>query len=589
MTQSVLGLSAPPLALVGDPAGDGWLAFDQAREILRADQLAQVPGVLAAAEGATTAGYWAVGFCAYEAAGAFDPALATHPPSDLPLAWFALCEPPQAVPADGLPAATPFLVADLRASLTPEEHAAGVSRVQGWIARGDTYQVNYTHRLRGRFEGDPWGLFRALERGQPSRHAAWIDIGSHVVCSASPELFFELAGDRLTSRPMKGTAPRGRTTGEDRLQAAALAASAKDRAENVMIVDMLRNDLGRVARAGTVETSRLFAVERYHTVFQMTSTVAARTDRSVCSIFAALFPCASITGAPKVRAMQLITRLEAHPRGLYTGAIGWLAPERRATFSVAIRTAVISRADGAVSYGTGGGIVWDSDPAAELAECRHKTRILTDSRPVFELLETLAWRPAGGYRLLDRHLERLLDSAAYFGFALSRRQALTLLESATSRWNEPRRVRLTVSRNGALDLSSMPLTPVPEPVRLALAAGPVDSSDPFLFHKTTHRAVYARARAERPGADDVLLWNERGELTESTIANLVVELDGGLVTPPLTCGLLAGSERAELLARGEIDERVLRTGDLRRCRAIYLVNSVRGRLRADLVAPPEIV
>jgi para-aminobenzoate synthetase/4-amino-4-deoxychorismate lyase len=588
MTESPLGLAAPPLALVQDPAGTGWLAFDRAREVLRADTLAEVTGVLEAAEEATARSSWAVGFCTYEAAGAFDPALTTHSSSDLPLAWFALCEPPQAVPDAGLPAPTPFQLGRLQASLTPAEHAAGVARIQEWIARGDTYQVNYTHRLRGRLAGDAWGLFRALERGQRTRHAAWIDIGSHVVCSASPELFFALDGDRLTSRPMKGTAPRGRTTAEDRLQAAALAASVKDRAENVMIVDMLRNDLGRVARRGSVETARLFDVERYDTVFQMTSTVVAHTDQSVGSIFGALFPCASITGAPKVRTMELITRLEPDPRGLYTGAIGWLAPGRRAAFSVAIRTAVVSRHDGALSYGTGGGIVWDSDPAAELAECGHKTRILTASRPPFELLETLAWRPARGYHLLDRHLERLADSADYFGFTLSRRAALATLEGAASHWDQPRRVRLTVTRSGETSLSSLPLDPTSEPVRLALAAAPVDSADPFLFHKTTHRETYQRARAGRPGFDDVLLWNERGELTESTIANVVLELDGGLFTPPQTCGLLAGTERAELLARSEIEERVLLTTDLGRCGAIYLVNSVRGRLLADLVEAPEI-
>jgi para-aminobenzoate synthetase/4-amino-4-deoxychorismate lyase len=283
--------------------------------------------------------------------------------------------------------------------------------------------------------------------------------------------------------------------------------------------------------------------------------------------------------------MQLIMELEPQPRGLYTGAIGWLAPGRRARFSVAIRTATVRRQGGELAYGTGGGIVWDSDADAEFAECRYKARILTDPRPSFELLETLLWQPPAGYHLLARHLDRLADSAEYFGFSCSRGEVERRLLSAAADWTGARRVRATVRRDGAVTLSAEPLPSLPRPIRLALAASPVDSSDPFLFHKTTHRTSYERAAAERPEADDVLLWNERGELTESIRANLVLEIDGGFYTPPTTAGLLAGTARAELLARGEIAERVLLPADLSRARGIYLLNSVRGRLRAVLLEP----
>jgi len=575
-------LPAPPALLLRQPRGDGWWAFERVHTTIQAQSATEVLSVLEAAEESTKKGGWAVGFCCYEAAEAFDPALVTKEATQLPLAWFALCDPPRSLATSGLPPANVFSVGGLRPTVPPADHAAGVEQIQRWIALGDTYQVNYTHALEGSLEGDAWSLFLALQRGQRSAFGAWLDIGNHVVCSASPELFFELEGDRLVTRPMKGTAPRGRTTAEDRAQSEALAQSAKDRAENVMIVDMIRNDLGRVARPGSVRTTRLLDIERYETVFQMTSTIEASTEASVPEIFSALFPCASITGAPKVRTMQLIRELETGPRGLYTGAIGYLAPDRRARFSVAIRTATVARQTRALHYGTGGGVVWDSDADAERAECEAKARILTTPRPDFELLETLLWLPDRGYTLLDRHLERLADSAAYFDFSVAPEALQGRLDAAARSWNEAQRVRLTVDRAGTASVEASPVTAPPQPTRLALAQAPVDSTDPFLFHKTTHRATYERAFNDHPDADDVLLWNERRELTESTIANVVLEIDGYRLTPPVECGLLAGTLRAELLAVGEIRERTLTLDDLELASAIYLINSVRGWLPAAL-------
>ncbi|MDH3403274.1 MAG: aminodeoxychorismate synthase component I [Acidobacteriota bacterium] len=576
MSKPKTPLASPPLALLRHPRGEGWRAFPAAREILTAASVDAVGGVLARAEQAADDGLWAVGFLCYEAAAAFDGALTAHPPGPLPPAWFALCDPPLAVTTGQLPPGGAFEVGTLEPAITAAEHALAVRRVRGWIARGDTYQVNYTYPLRGAFAGDPWGLFRRLWRDQRAPHAAWIDAGGHALCSVSPELFFELADGRVRSRPMKGTAARGRTTAEDRRRAAALAASPKDRAENVMIVDMIRNDLGRIATPGSVETTRLFEVERYETLFQLTSTVSARTTAGAAGVLAALFPCASITGAPKVRAMELIAELEPEARGVYTGAIGCIAPRRRARFSVAIRTAVVDRARGALSYGTGGGIVWDSEPRDELAESAAKARVLTAPAPPFSLLETILWEPAAGYRLLPEHLDRLVDSACYFDVPVDRKAILGLLERQAPAAGKARRVRLLVARDGTATVRAEPLTVLPRPCRLELAAGPVDSADAFLFHKTTHRAAYERARRGRPEADEVLLWNERGELTEGTWSNLVLDLDGRRLTPALDCGLLAGTLRRRLLERGEIEERVLRVADLARCEGVWLINSVRG-------------
>jgi para-aminobenzoate synthetase/4-amino-4-deoxychorismate lyase len=345
-----------------------------------------------------------------------------------------------------------------------------------------------------------------------------------------------------------------------------------------MIVDMIRNDLGRVADVGSVHVPMLFEVTRHPTLWQMTSTVAAVCRKSLVEILAALFPCASITGAPKIRTTRIIAELESTPRGLYTGCIGFIAPGRSAQFNVAIRTAVVDRVAGQAEYGAGGGIVWDSACDDEYSEALLKARILTEQRPEFSLLETLLWTPEEDYFLLDYHLRRLADSAVYFDYALDLGGVRgRLLQQVSSFCGRPQRVRLTVSRDGASEIDAAPL-PVPEsarPVRLGLAQSPVDSADVFLYHKTTHRQIYESRRQACTECDDVLLWNERGELTESSIANVVVERDGNLLTPPVDSGLLPGTFRAWLLEQGRIQERVLKVSELGRCSKIYLINSVR--------------
>jgi para-aminobenzoate synthetase/4-amino-4-deoxychorismate lyase len=337
-----------------------------------------------------------------------------------------------------------------------------------------------------------------------------------------------------------------------------------------------------------VQVPQLFAVERYPTVLQMTSTVTAKTQAPLADIMAHMFPCASITGAPKVRTMQIINQLEPEPRGVYTGAIGYITPDRKAQFNVAIRTVVIDKTQGVADYGVGSGIVWDSDAADEYEECRVKTQVLTQKRPSFSLLESLLWEPESGYYLLDRHLERLRQSAEYFGIDVDETAVKEILkieylrlktgQSLIMNHESSKKIRLLVAQDGQLSVEAVPLSQgaLPQPVRVGLAKAPVDSGNIWLYHKTTRREMYEVARTSRPDCDEVILWNERGEITEASASNIVVELDGKLWTPPISSGLLAGTMRAELLAQGQIDERLITIDELQNSSRIWLINSVRG-------------
>jgi len=412
-----------------------------------------------------------------------------------------------------------------------------------------------------------------------AKYSAFLNLGRHQILSASPELFFHRAGPYLQTKPMKGTRPRGRWREEDAALAAELASAEKDRAENLMIVDLLRSDLGRIAVTGSVRVPKLFEFEQYPTLWQMTSTIEAQIppQTGLVEIFAALFPCGSVTGAPKVSAMKRIAALETSPRGPYCGAVGVVTPSGEAVFNVAIRTAVLDTESETLRYGVGGGIVWDSAAESEYDEALSKAAILAAEVPEFALLETLLWED-GNYVLRERHLARLLSSAEHFGRQVERAVLETALDSAAAHFNDAkRRVRLLVSPGGTPHVEASFLLPLPDAPQLAaVATTPVRRSDPFLCHKTTHRSVYEAHRQAHPEAFDVLLWNELGELTEFTIGNLVIELGGLLWTPPRECGLLGGVLRAELLAEGKIYEHILRREDLEIAEGIWLINSVRG-------------
>ena len=554
--------------------------------VFEARRPGEVADAIAAAEASAQRGLWVAGFVAYEAGPGLDPALAARerepedPFADLPLAWFALFENREetALPEpreDGPPAAPDTW----RPSVDRDRYDAAIAAIRERIAAGDTYQVNHTLRLRSTVTGDERGLYRDLCFAQRGAHAAYLNAGRYRICSASPELFFELEEGGLTTRPMKGTAPRGRWPAEDEEVAAALLASAKDRAENAMIVDLLRNDLGRVSKPGSVTWADVFAAERYETVWQLTSTVTSELvpGAGLVDVFRALFPSGSITGAPKVRASEIIADLEDSPRGVYCGAVGYLSPPGKgptARFNVAIRTVVVDAESRLAEYGVGGGITWDSRAGTEYDETIAKARVLTARRPRFELLETLRHDPGSGFRRLALHLARLRASAGYFGFAMDEAAVLAALEREAAGFpDRPARVRLLLDRTGRITTGAVALPPVSEPARLAIDDRPVDPGDVLLYHKTSRRERYEAARARHPDADDVLLTNVAGEITESTVANVAVLLDGRWVTPPLAAGLLAGTERTALLADGTIAEGVVVPGDLGRAEEIRLLNS----------------
>jgi para-aminobenzoate synthetase/4-amino-4-deoxychorismate lyase len=558
-------------------AGDEWLRFSDPYTILTAERWEDVVPRLREIERLVQEnGWYAAGFVSYEAAGAFDPAFRAprQPAKRLPYLWFGLYPPPCAV---CLPApARPKELRNWKPTTDQETYNAVVNRIKDQIAAGRTYQVNYTMRLRTEFSGSAWEYFLHLAQSQ-NNQAGYIDMGRHVICSASPELFFQLDGDEIICRPMKGTTRRGRTQAEDLERSRELRASAKDRAENVMIVDMIRNDLGRIARTGTINVAELFTTERYPTLWQMISTVTARTDASITEIFAALFPCASITGAPKVSTMQIIAELENAPREVYTGSVGYLAPGRKAKFNVAIRTVWVDRMNQAAEYGVGGGVVWDSTGAGEYDEALLKARVLTDQPSPFSLLETMLWTPREGFFLYDRHILRMLSSADYFDIPITKQELDDFLERICSGFNGPQRVRVFLNQAGRLEFESRAIQRKGSPSRLQvrLASQPVDSNDVALFHKTTRRAVYESARKGHEEFDDVLLYNESGELTEFTVGNLVAELGGELLTPPVSSGLLPGTFRAHLLETGQIAERTIRIEELKDCTQLFRINSIR--------------
>jgi para-aminobenzoate synthetase / 4-amino-4-deoxychorismate lyase len=595
--------------------------FTAPLRVCEAHSAEQLPALFAAIENAQRAGLCAAGFFNYECGAWFEPAASAlkDEKSKTAHAWFGIYERGYRIDSatgqfiDGPPAETQAKIQLLRNQLdasktagasnksvhVPAEfaineasYAQRIAAIHEWIRAGDVYQLNFTAPWHLRVEGTAAELYQRLRARQPTRYGAFVHAETgHRILSFSPELFFNIdANRRITTRPMKGTARRGRTIREDRERAEWLSADPKNRSENVMIVDLLRNDLGRVAKFGSVRAEKLFEVERYPTLWQMTSTVTAdlRDDATCEKIFRALFPCGSVTGAPKVRAMQLIAELEDKPRGVYTGAIGFFSP-RRTEFNVAIRTIELNGNTG--TMGAGSGVVIDSVAADEYRECLLKAEFLTTAwggaLDQFSLIETMLWEDS--YPLIELHLDRLMDSSAYFDFVTNRDDVRAALETYTRQFTagSPQRVRLLLDRDGELRIAHQPLTPLdPDRVgRVRVAKNRTDPADPMLFHKTTHRELYARAfeQAQREGLDDILFFNLRGELTEGAISNVFVEKDGKLLTPPIDCGLLAGVHRRHLLeTRTDLEERILNEDDLRNADAVYLANAVRGLRRVQV-------
>jgi para-aminobenzoate synthetase / 4-amino-4-deoxychorismate lyase len=555
--------------------------FCDCETVITAHSPDQVIPALAAVEQAVARGRHAAGYVAYDAAAGLNPDLPVSGQDTMPLVWFGIF----AQRLDGTASSTgdtpvDCTVSPLELALDKPAYLSAVGTIREAIGRGETYQVNFTTRQRFQVDGDPFTLYRRMCRNQQSAFCAWLDLGTRQILSASPELFFALDGDLLTMRPMKGTAPRMPRSEEDLRQRDALAASDKERAENLMIVDLVRNDLSRIAGTGTVAVPSLFDVETYPTVHQMTSTVTARLRPEVglTGIFQALFPCGSVTGAPKRRSMEIIAGLETVPRGVYCGAIGYVSPGREAVFSVAIRTAVIDTATGKAEIGIGSGITWGSDAGSEFEECLAKGAFLTRCADEFSLIETIR-HDREGYLLLERHLRRLAGSAAYFGFSCDIDQLRSRLSDLGATLDGAHKVRILLASDGTVRLeAALLLEPAATgvPREITVSHTHIDPADPFLYHKTTRRELYEQELRDHPDFYDVIFLNQLHHVTEGCFNSIVVSIAGELLTPALECGLLPGLLRAELIEVGAVREAVLTLDDLQNADRIWLVNSVRG-------------
>ena len=563
-----------------DPSAALRCAFGTPIEVLVAYQPNEVRPLLDRVDALARAGRWCVGYVAYEAASTFDPAFTTHAPIG-PLAWFSVHEKPLPWPTE---LAAGNAEVQWHNPLSRPRFDAAMTQIHDAIGAGEFYQVNYTTRLHGHFEGEPQALFAALQRAQPKGYAAYLDTGSEQILSVSPELFFDWQNDHILVRPMKGTAPRGTSAADDEALATQLRSTPKELAENVMIVDLLRNDVSRIATPFSVKTPRLFQIETLPTVFQMVSDVTAttRTGTTLADVFTALFPCGSITGAPKVRAMQTIQALEPDARGVYCGAVGVVRPGGHATFNVAIRTVTLQ--GDTARCGIGSGITYDATADAEWREWQLKRGFLERASQPFNLLETLCLKN-GQLRNESAHMARLARAAQHFGYRLDTAQLAEQLQRlTTSHPSGDWRVRLQLTRQGQVLTEAFALGPTPSPVLLQLADTPFEAAhSEFVRFKTTHRPHYDAYTPTQAGTFDTLLWNTRGELTECTRGNIALLLDGVWVTPPLSCGLLDGVGRAQYLAEGRLVEAVVTLDDLPRVTGLAFVNSLRGWIEARLL------
>jgi para-aminobenzoate synthetase/4-amino-4-deoxychorismate lyase len=572
-------------AICYNPYWDKWLEFKNPLQILTAKNLKDVPETIHIAEDSVEKRHiYAIGFVSYEAGCAFDNAASNKTLTNFPYCSFALFENYNEIsaPAFNKNYKPDYLFTeDWSISIDKDEYYKRIEEIKHLIAEGETYQVNFTLRLRNRFSGSPEKLFNNLALSQQAEYPFFIEDDNFAICSASPELFFSLKGNKLISKPMKGTAARQPEYFSDITAKELLKKSEKNKAENTMIVDMIRNDMGRIANFNSVKVTDKFCCEQYPTVWQMTSTVESNTTASVSEIFSALFPCASITGAPKINTMKIINKLESTPRKVYTGSIGIIMPNRQAFFNVAIRTAIINKKENTIEYGTGGGIVWDSTPEGEFEEATLKAKVLSQAPwSEFEILETILWKPQNGFFLLERHLQRAENSAKYFKYRYHKDKIVAELNKLEERLQHESgknfKIRLLIKGNGTFTIESSQLDSMPAKTAvIKLAEKPVENQNIFLYHKTTNRDIYNNLKSGFADIDDVILYNENKEITESTIANIVLKINDKLYTPKISSGLLAGTYRQHLIDSGKIKEKILYIDDLKKADEIFLINSVR--------------
>ncbi|MFF2587821.1 aminodeoxychorismate synthase component I [Peribacillus butanolivorans] len=557
------------------------LYFTEPKEVFIAHSLQDVLPQFQKVQAAIEQGYYAAGYVSYEAAPAFEKSFKVKEGAKMPLLWFGIFEKPEEFPGK---ITGSFQLNDWESETDSHTYNSGFQTIKAEIEKGNTYQVNYTMRLQSMFEGDDFAFYDRLKRAQRSNYSAYLNIGTHRILSASPELFFRWEDGQLITRPMKGTVKRGVTVKTDQANAEWLACSEKNQAENLMIVDLLRNDLGMIAEQGSVQVPKLKEIEKYPTVWQMTSTITAKTKpkTTIIDIFKALFPCGSITGAPKIKTMEIITELENSPREVYCGAIGFITPECEAVFNVPIRTVVIEKETGKAEYGVGGGITWDSVLLEEYDEAFLKAKLLSEERPTYQLLESIKLED-GQYFLLDEHIDRMMQSAGYFDYQFSETELRNKLQKyADSHYDSMQKVRVLLFENGDFEVSGQIIKTMEAEISAIIAESPISTENPFLYHKTTNREVYEKFQTRHPEFYDVLLWNEQGYITEFTNGNVVVKINGDLFTPPVESGLLAGTFRQELLRKKEIKEKLITKADLHNAEEVWFINSVRRGLKVNL-------
>lgn len=584
-----------------DELGADTYLFDTLEDVIWADRVQEVVPALVRAQVWLEKGCFIAGYIGYEAAPAFLPVPARDP-LDGPthLLWLGVYDTPLRVPRTGRTVPIPkpsddLTMGELSPRIPRRRYLEALRRIRRYLEDGNTYQVNFTFGMDGRFTGSSVDLYARLRAAQPVPYGAYIRHGPTAVVSLSPELFVHVDGNEVTLKPMKGTARRGRTTSEDREVVERLLASEKDRAENRMIVDLLRSDIGRLARPGSVQVPAFFSVERHPTVFQATSTITAMLQRraNLIDLFQSLFPCGSVTGAPKIETMRIINELESEPRGVYTGAVGFLGPGGRGAFSVAIRTLVSDEEKGSFRVDIGSGVTIASEPRSEYEECLLKARFVETEPRAFRLFETILWTPEEGFDLLNDHLRRLSDSADYFDWTIDIEAVRSVLEEEHRRLRHEaakigrHRIRLTVGPDGSAETDAKPLEPLPARPKVGFSRKRISTENRFQYHKTTQRPLYEMLleKVRTRGWFDAIVLNERGEVAEGARSNIVIRRGTTYLTPPLSSGILPGVYRQKLLrSRSTVaQETTLKPKDILEADEVFVCNALRGMLRVDVV------
>ncbi len=589
------------ISTYGENQGNPLFCFFNPRTIITTNIYEEIDRKISEIDAWVQAGCWVAGFITYEAGYSFENFYFKKPDLSLPLLWFGVFDKPISIENRLIPTLNwlkncadtyTYTLTDKVSGITEDQYITAVDKIKSYISQGDIYQANFTFHRYFSFTGSPFGLFCDLHNYQKVGYSAYISLPEHTLVSMSPELFFEIQDGAITVKPMKGTIKRGLWPEQDLLMRKKLLNSAKNRAENIMIVDLLRNDLGKFCKTGSITPSKIFEILRYETLFQMISTISAELPEEYrhSDIFKKMFPSGSVTGAPKIRAMEIIRELEAEPRGIYTGSIGYISPNGHSQFNVAIRTLQIDRNTGKTAMGIGSGIVADSNPKQEYEECLLKSYFLKNRPANFSLIETMLWEN-GSIFLEKYHLRRLSMSADHFGFQYDERNVITSLNELTSKFEESHRykIRLLMDKYGVIKLEKIKLKVIPEFEEryIKLSHNKTCSDNIYLYHKTTLRDLYTAEHqsCRQHGFYDVIFMNEHGHITEGTISNLFIKNEDCYFTAPVESGLLNGTFRQFFIDSHPetVYEKIIKFDDLIHADAIYLTNAVAGMVEVKLI------